>query len=81
MLPRRFCFDAGDELVVVEVEEVVPFDGRSARIGKHLPQFVNAGSIIGKFQFRTIRFAGSTSQHLKNILLSCADNAVVLIPD
>lgn len=44
LLPRRFCFDASDEQLVVNkaVEEVVPFLGCAAGIFEHLLQFVHA---------------------------------------
>ncbi|RVJ85552.1 hypothetical protein CN173_32835, partial [Sinorhizobium meliloti] len=44
LLPRRFRLDASDDFFVVDeaVEEVVPGFRRTARIGKHLPQLIDA---------------------------------------
>ncbi len=48
LLPRRFRLDASDDFFVVDeaVEEVVPGFRRTARIGKHLPQLIDA--IVGQ---------------------------------
>lgn len=42
-LPRRFRFDARDELFVIDegFEEVVPFVSGAASMGEHLSQLVN----------------------------------------
>lgn len=43
LLPRRFRFDARDELFVIDegFEEVVPFVSGAASMGEHLSQLVN----------------------------------------
>ncbi len=48
LLPRRFRFDAGNELFVIEkaVEEVVPGFGRTASSREHLVKLIDA--IIGQ---------------------------------
>jgi len=48
VLPRRFRLDASDDFFVVDeaVEEIVPGFGRPARIGKLLPQLIDA--IVGR---------------------------------